>query len=52
MTIQIENAKWTVNGKTFQQMTYAEKHTLTLYIHLIQKELEDEKHKNQGIKNQ
>ena len=41
MTLKIENGKWTVNGKTFSQMTNAEKLTLSRYIELIKQEIED-----------
>lgn len=44
--IKIENGKWTVNGKTFYEMSRTEKLTLSAYIDLIKQEIEDEKHTN------
>lgn len=43
VTIKLENGKWTVNGKTFQQMSNAEKKTLSRYIEMIKNEIEDYK---------
>lgn len=44
--IKINNGKWTINGKTFNEMSRAEKLTLSAYIDLIKQEIEDEKNTN------